>query len=127
MAAVRRYFFRRENRVLKRRDYLDAYENGRMYKRRAARVFVLAREPASLPTRLGITASSKVGGAVQRNRLKRIAREVFRLALPDLRPGYTLIVNYHRAAVEMDSAQIREQLHSIWREAGLSRDDPAGD
>ncbi len=30
------------------------------------------------PTRLGVTASKKVGGAVQRNRVKRLVREYFR-------------------------------------------------
>ncbi|MDR0222488.1 MAG: ribonuclease P protein component [Oscillospiraceae bacterium] len=35
--------------------------------------------------RLGIVASKKVGGAVKRNRAKRVIREAFRLAEPELR------------------------------------------
>lgn len=34
------------------------------------------------PTRLGVTVSRKVGGAVQRNRVKRLVREVFRRHYP---------------------------------------------
>jgi ribonuclease P protein component len=35
-------------------------------------------EDASSPARLGLTVSQKVGGAVRRNRVKRLLREVFR-------------------------------------------------
>jgi ribonuclease P protein component len=39
-------------------------------------VFVLRQE--NEPTRLGIAATKKLGGAVNRNRAKRLIREVFR-------------------------------------------------
>jgi len=39
---------------------------------------VRAGEDASLPCRLGLTVSTKVGCAVRRNRVKRLVREVFR-------------------------------------------------
>jgi len=42
--------------------------------------------------RLGITVSTKLGGAVVRNRARRRLREVFRLAQPDLRQGYDIIL-----------------------------------
>lgn len=126
VAGEPRYFFRAQNRVLKRRDFLSAYADGKSIRRRVAHVFVLVREDANLPTRLGITVTRKVGGAVQRNRLKRLAREVFRLALPHLRPGFTVIVNFHRAALDMDFEQIQRQLSSAWSEAGIYGDESGG-
>jgi len=42
--------------------------------------------------RLGVTVSTKLGGAVVRNRARRRLREVFRLAGPDLRQGYDVIL-----------------------------------
>ena len=42
--------------------------------------------------RLGITVSTKLGGAVVRNRARRRLREVYRLAQPDLRQGYDIIL-----------------------------------
>ena len=119
MAAAPRYFFRKENRVLQRADFLKAYEGGKTFRRRGLHVFVERRETETAPTRLGITVTRKVGGAVQRNRLKRLAREAFRLALPGLKSGFTIIVNFQRSALEMDFHQIERQLHSAWREAGI--------
>ena len=42
--------------------------------------------------RLGVTVSTKLGGAVVRNRARRRLREVYRLAHPNLKPGYALVL-----------------------------------
>lgn len=67
--------------------------------------------------------TKKIGGAVQRNLLKRRAREIFRHALPQMNPGFTTIINYHRAALTMDYAAVQRDLHSAWREAGVLKHD----
>jgi ribonuclease P protein component len=43
-------------------------------------------------TRLGLSVSRKVGGAVQRNRVKRLLREAFRVAQRALPAGLDLVV-----------------------------------
>ena len=49
--------------------------------------------PNGLPfARLGLSVSRKVGGAVVRNRWKRLVREAFRLSRPQLPAGIDLIV-----------------------------------
>ncbi len=42
--------------------------------------------------RFTVTLVRKYGNAVQRNRAKRVAREAYRLLLPDLEDGYDLIL-----------------------------------
>lgn len=71
---------RREDRVRNSRDYRRV---GRSGVRRVSRHFVLLVAPRFQgepgdPARLGITASRRVGPAVERNRVKRRIRECFR-------------------------------------------------
>jgi len=42
--------------------------------------------------RLGITVSAKLGGAVQRNRIRRRLKEIYRLNEGSLRLGYSIVI-----------------------------------
>jgi ribonuclease P protein component len=58
-------------------------------------MLLVAPQPAARaaqPPRLGIVAARKLGGAVQRNRVKRLCRECFRLWPNLVPPGVDLIV-----------------------------------
>jgi ribonuclease P protein component len=68
--------FRQNERIRRRADFEHVYEHGMRIRSRYATLFVLAN---SLEVgRLGIAATRKLGGAVERNRAKRLIREVFR-------------------------------------------------
>lgn len=69
--------FSKSERLLCRKEFLLVNNEGR---RNTGRHFIVIRMAnASGRTRIGITVSSKVGGAVVRNRLKRLVRECYRL------------------------------------------------
>ena len=68
--------FRPQDRIRKRSEYQVIYDQGQRIPSASFVLFVL-RNGLGRP-RLGITATRRVGGAVQRNRAKRLVREVFR-------------------------------------------------
>jgi ribonuclease P protein component len=72
-------------RRLSRAGEFDAvYRHGRSASSRHMVAYVFRRDPADdEPARLGLSVSRKVGGAVERNRLKRLLRE----ALAELGEG----------------------------------------
>jgi ribonuclease P protein component len=55
-------------------------------------LFLLRSRPDGGPSRLGVVASKKVGGAVERNRAKRLVREAFRTIPEAFPPDLDVVV-----------------------------------
>ena len=74
----------------------ENHEFRRLYQRGASAVsggmVVYCRKNRLGHNRLGLTASTKLGHAVVRNRCRRRLREVYRLNSPRLRQGYDIIL-----------------------------------
>jgi ribonuclease P protein component len=68
--------FRSHERIKTRAEFQQIYRKGARMHGRYSTVFVLANQREV--GRLGIAATKKLGGAVERNRAKRLIREVFR-------------------------------------------------
>ena len=76
--------------------------------------------------RLGVTVSTKLGGAVVRNRARRRLREVFRLAGPDLRQGYDVILVARARAVNGPYQKLTAAFYKACGQLGLLRKDGQG-
>ena len=68
--------FPREHRLLRRSEFMRVQQQGRRV--HTAHFVMLVMRGLKPVTRLGVTVGRRVGGAVQRNRVKRLVREVFR-------------------------------------------------
>ena len=60
-----------------KRDFNDVYSNGRSYVNKNLVIYVLNDE--NYNGKVGFAAGKKLGGAVVRNRVKRLLREAYRL------------------------------------------------
>lgn len=66
-------------------------------------------DPARAPSRLGIVATRKVGGATTRNRIKRLCRECFRLWPGFVPDGIDLVVIARMDAGALTLREVRDE------------------
>lgn len=106
----------KECRLAKRREYLRVYESGRKL---FSRYVVLFYSPNELQrSRLGITATKKLGKAVARNRVKRWTREVYRRQRESLgldSRQLDLVVNVKPNAADATFADYEQELVRVLR------------
>jgi len=67
------------------------------------------RRPPGAPLRLGITASRKIGGAVQRSRARRLIREGFRAVFSELPEALDIVVIVRRPLGDRKMEAILEE------------------
>jgi ribonuclease P protein component len=85
---VMSHVFPDARRIRRRSEFLRVYDRGTKVHGRFMTLFAY---PNQLDySRLGVSATRKIGGAVQRNRAKRRVRELFRMA--GLPPGVDFVV-----------------------------------
>ncbi len=78
-------------RLSRSAEFERVYRQGRSIANRHLVLYTFPNASTQRP-RLGLSVSRKVGGAVQRNRLKRLLREAFAKAEGGLIPGHDVVV-----------------------------------
>lgn len=74
--------------------------------------------PSTQPTRMGISISQKVSKrAVIRNRIKRQIRAVWRQLLPEVSPGWDVVIIVKPTADQCNYAEILQELKQLLVEA----------
>ncbi|MFT4571473.1 MAG: ribonuclease P protein component [Hyphomicrobiaceae bacterium] len=104
--------FPKEARLRKRGDYLRVQAVRRGEK---TRNFVVLQTPARTPvSRIGITVTKRIGGAVERNRVKRRVREFFRNYRDLLQPPRDIVVIARTGAHELSFKDVESQLAKVF-------------
>ena len=98
----------REHRLRRRAQYVRVQSMGVRLTTEHF-VFLLARRPDRGPSRLGVTASKRIGCAAVRNRAKRSVKEAFR-HMPGLLPdGLDMVVVVRRSLGDCKVAQVQNE------------------
>ena len=77
------------------------------------------RLPAGSPSRLGVVTSGKIGGAVVRNRARRLLRESFRLHQHDLAAAVDLVLVARASIAGKGFADVERDFLTTLRKAKL--------
>jgi ribonuclease P protein component len=87
-------------RLSRSAEFERVYRQGRSTANRHLVLYAFPN-PATQRPRLGLSVSRKVGGAVERNRVKRLLREAFSRVEEGIRPGQDIVVVARPAAGEL--------------------------
>jgi ribonuclease P protein component len=111
------------SRLSRSAEFDRVYRQGRSTANRHLVLYVFPTSSTDRP-RLGLSVSRKVGGAVERNLVKRLLREAFTQSEGELKPGWDMVVVARPPARELAEreglAGISASLSALVAKAGLS-------
>jgi len=106
---------KKETHLTKATQYATVFREGRSW---ANRLLVIKAAPNGLGfSRYGLSVGKRVGKAVNRNRVKRLLREILRLTA--LQPGWDIIFIARATAATADYAEFQQAAEELLRRAKI--------
>lgn len=108
-------------RLRRASDVRRVYDEGQSW---VHPLLVLVALPNGLGfSRVGVTASRRVGNAVARNRAKRLMREAARRLYPQCKAGWDVMLVARARILKVKEPKVEKALASLLRRANLSEPD----
>ena len=101
--------------------FSKVFKNGRYASNYFLTVYILKNYDRKAPTRLGVSVSAKNGGAVRRNRAKRVIREAYARLFGKIPRGYLIVIVGRKPCFDKNNKmrEILESMESAMRKLNL--------
>lgn len=105
-------------RLITQRDFRAVYGRGRRASGDWVTVVVWPRRKGEIPdARIGVSVSKEHGGAVRRNKIKRLLREAFRLERVQLPDNVDVVLIPKKREERLPLAELRSELPQLVQKA----------
>ncbi|HTV16933.1 MAG TPA: ribonuclease P protein component [Acidobacteriaceae bacterium] len=107
----------RSIRLRKHADYQRVYQESRRFTSASMTYFFRPRavnEPAGAPPRIGLTTGRVLGGAVERNRIRRRMREAVRLHADELPERVDVVLHPRKQVLEMEFGRLESEVARVF-------------
>ena len=107
---------RKRRRLSRSGEFERVYREGRSHGSRYLVVYAFPREDGEEGPRLGVSVGRKVGGAVDRNKVKRLLRDAFWGSAGELPEGHDFVIVARPAAGELAEREGERGIEAALRE-----------
>jgi ribonuclease P protein component len=111
--------FPRAARLTRTGEFRRVKDQGRAWGGRFFVLSVLNPAPEVGASRIGLITSRRVGGAVSRNRVRRLLRDLLRRSRPRLRPGCWIVLIARHTAAKATLAELTSEWTRLAKRASL--------
>ena len=109
------YRFSKQSVLRKNKQFRLVYRYGKSWANRLAVLYVLPQSKQNLSERrVGFVTGKKIGGAVARNRAKRLLREAYRLLQPQLQHGYDMVIVGRSSLTQANCQNVQKALLDLF-------------
>ncbi|MCI1945847.1 ribonuclease P protein component [Clostridium luticellarii] len=104
-------------RIKKNAEFRIVYKRGRSFSNNLLVLYTYRNKKGV--NRLGISISKRVGKSVERNRIKRLIKEICRLNIENIKTGYDLVFIARNLSNGKSYAEIDNSIKNLIKKAGL--------
>lgn len=121
------FSFKKKERLRLKKDFDSVFQKGKSYANKYIVMYVKEREQhleeerkkGFLESRIGIITKKKIGKAIERNRIRRLIREVFRLNKEKLIKPLDMIIIVRIKMENMKYWQMEKIILDLWKKAKI--------